>query len=89
MVEAELDEQTVQGLQDRLARIEGQVRGIRRMLGEHRQCHEVLTQVLAAHAALERVAGEMVNASLEECLLLPPEEARAIISANVRLLAHI
>jgi DNA-binding FrmR family transcriptional regulator len=49
----------------------------------------VLTQVLAAHAALEKVAGAMVNASLEECLLLPPEEARAIISANVKLLAHI
>jgi hypothetical protein len=43
-------------LQARLARIEGQVRGLRRMLDEGRYCIDVLTQVTAVKAALDRVA---------------------------------
>jgi DNA-binding FrmR family transcriptional regulator len=76
-------------LQDLLARIEGQVRGIRRMLDERQQCGKILVQVMAAHAALEKVASEVVAGSIAECLLLPPEDARRILSANVGLLARI
>ena len=43
-------------LQARLARIEGQVRGIQRMVDEDRYCIDVLTQVAAVKAALDKVA---------------------------------
>ncbi len=41
---------------DRLARIEGQVRGITRMVDGDRHCIDVLTQISAVHAALDKVA---------------------------------
>lgn len=44
------------GLQNRLRRIEGQVRGIQRMVGEDRYCIDVLTQVNSIKAALDQVA---------------------------------
>ena len=43
-------------LQSRLRRIEGQVRGIQRMVAEDRYCIDVLTQVAAIQAALDKVA---------------------------------
>ena len=43
-------------LGDRLARIEGQVRGIQRMVDEDRYCIDVLTQISAVQAALDKVA---------------------------------
>jgi DNA-binding FrmR family transcriptional regulator len=43
-------------LLDRLARIEGQVRGIRGMVDDDRHCIDVLTQISAVHAALDKVA---------------------------------
>ena len=88
-VESTADSQAARRVQDRLARIEGQVRGIRRMIEERRQCDQILLQVMAAHAALEKVASELVAGSIAACLLLPPEEARRILSANIGLLTQI
>ena len=52
----------------RLRRIEGQVRGIQKMLKEDRDCMEVVTQVQAARAALLRVEGEVVRRHVETCV---------------------
>lgn len=76
-------------IKDRLARIEGQVRGIQRMIDEGRPCDEILTQVLAARTALERAAGEIVGAYIDECLTTTsPEEARERLGRTVRLLTR-
>ena len=73
----------------RLARIEGQVRGIQKMIGEERDCETILMQVLAARTALERAAGEIVGAYVDECMAaLSPEEARAKIARTVKLLTR-
>ncbi|MGZ5985763.1 MAG: metal-sensitive transcriptional regulator, partial [Caulobacteraceae bacterium] len=48
----------------RLNRIEGQVRGITRMIEEGRYCIDVLTQINAARAALAKVESEMLKAHL-------------------------
>ena len=73
----------------RLARIEGQVRGIQKMFGEERDCETILMQVLAARTALERAAGEIVGAYVDECMAaLSPEEARAKIARTVKLLTR-
>lgn len=53
---------------NRLSRIEGQVRGVARMVEEDRYCIDVLTQIQAARAALSRVETEMLNDHLGHCI---------------------
>ena len=53
---------------DRLKRIEGQVRGIARMIEEDRYCIDVLTQVRAVRAALRRVEDEVLNDHVAHCV---------------------
>jgi CsoR family transcriptional regulator, copper-sensing transcriptional repressor len=53
---------------DRLRRIEGQVRGIARMIEEDRYCIDILTQVRAARAALRRVEDEVLSDHVEHCV---------------------
>ena len=55
-------------LLNRLSRIEGQVRGIARMVEEDRYCIDVLTQIQAARAALNRVETEMLKDHLHHCI---------------------
>ena len=55
-------------LLNRLNRIEGQVRGIARMVEEDRYCIDVLTQVQAVRAALARVETEMLKNHLDHCI---------------------
>jgi CsoR family transcriptional regulator, copper-sensing transcriptional repressor len=52
----------------RLRRIEGQIRGIQRMVEEHKDCESILTQVMAARAALDKVGLFIVEHNLDECL---------------------
>jgi DNA-binding FrmR family transcriptional regulator len=52
----------------RLRRIEGQVRGLQRMVDEDAYCIDVLTQISAATRALEAVALEMLDAHLRHCV---------------------
>ena len=75
----------------RLRRIEGQVHGLQRMLEAGRGCDEVLTQVLAARAALEQVSLLMTEQHIHDCVLsgapdAPAAEARlAEITRVLRL----
>ncbi len=52
----------------RLARIEGQVRGVARMVEGERGCEAVLTQILAIRAALDRTAAAVSTNYVAECL---------------------
>ena len=52
----------------RLNRIEGQVRGVARMVDEDRYCIDVLTQLQAVRAALARVETEMLRDHLGHCI---------------------
>ena len=52
----------------RLRRIEGQIRGLQRLLAERRDCTEIAQQIAAARAALDRVALDLISAGLEHCL---------------------
>ena len=53
----------------RLRRIEGQVRGIHRMLSEDRVCEDVLTQLMAARSSLDQVGLLIMDHHIEHCLL--------------------
>ena len=63
-----LDATQQQALVIRLNRIEGQVRGIRRMVQESRRCLEILQQLAAAEAALSRVSLAMLKVHVEGCV---------------------
>jgi DNA-binding FrmR family transcriptional regulator len=52
----------------RLARIEGQVRGLQRMVEEDRYCIDILVQVSAATRALQSVALELLDDHLAHCV---------------------
>ncbi len=52
----------------RLARIEGQIRGIRRMIANKAYCIDILTQLQAAHRALHAVAQKIFRKHVENCV---------------------
>jgi DNA-binding FrmR family transcriptional regulator len=66
-----------QELQKRLARIEGQVRGVSKMVAEDRYCIDVLTQIAAIEAALEKVALGLLDDHARVCVLGGEESERA------------
>ncbi|HEU4630797.1 MAG TPA: metal-sensitive transcriptional regulator [Gemmatimonadaceae bacterium] len=51
----------------RLRRIEGQVRGLQKMVDEERYCADVLTQISSVHEALRAVARELMRNHLKHC----------------------
>jgi len=57
-----------EAVQKRLRRIEGQVRGIQRMVDEDRYCIQILEQVSAATKALQSVALELLDDHMAHCV---------------------
>lgn len=57
-----------QALLTRLNRVEGQIRGIRRMVQEPRQCIEILQQLAAAEAALNRISLAIFKHHVDTCV---------------------
>ncbi len=53
---------------NRLKRIEGQVRGIIKMMVEEKECQDVVTQLAAVRNAIDRAIGVVVSNNLEECV---------------------
>lgn len=61
-------EEVTGDVRNRLSRIEGQVRGLQRMLDDGKDCKDVVTQLSAVRAALDRVGFRLVSAGLRCCL---------------------
>jgi DNA-binding FrmR family transcriptional regulator len=59
---------TKEQLQKRLKRVEGQVRGVEKMVEEDRYCIDVLTQIEAARAALDKIALGLVDDHVRNCM---------------------
>jgi CsoR family transcriptional regulator, copper-sensing transcriptional repressor len=55
-------------LQKRLSRIEGQVRGLSKMVDEERYCIDIVTQISAVRAALRRVEEEILRDHVAHCV---------------------
>jgi DNA-binding FrmR family transcriptional regulator len=69
-----------QQLVGRLARVEGQVRVVARMVEEDRYCIDVLTQISAAQAALDAIALRLLDAHARHCMQgmgKPPADPQA------------
>ncbi len=60
---------TKEQLLKRLARIEGQVRGVERMVDEDRYCIDVITQISAIQAALDKVALGLLDDHTRHCVI--------------------
>jgi DNA-binding FrmR family transcriptional regulator len=78
-------------LLNRLSRIEGQVRGVARMVEEDRYCIDVMTQLQAVRAALSRVESEMLKDHLGHCVEAAivsgdPGEQRQKVNELIQLL---
>ena len=72
----------------RLHRIEGQVRGIERMVEDDRYCIDILTQISAAQAALDKVALGLLDDNARHCVVEDPTEERTaeLMAAEGRLM---
>jgi DNA-binding FrmR family transcriptional regulator len=71
-------------IQKRLKRVEGQVRGLGRMVDEDAYCIDVLTQVSAATKALQSVALELLGDHLSHCVQQALQEGGAAAEDKVR-----
>jgi DNA-binding FrmR family transcriptional regulator len=68
----------------RLRRIEGQVRGLQRMLEEDKYCIDILTQVAAATKALQSFSLELLDEHLGHCVLEAAQKGGPEADAKVR-----
>ncbi|MHA2855295.1 metal-sensitive transcriptional regulator [Paenibacillus lautus] len=55
-------------MKNRVKRIEGQLRGILKMMEENQNCKEVITQLSATRTAIDRTIGVVVSSNLVECV---------------------
>ena len=63
-----LDPEVEKELEDRLSRIEGHVRGVKRMLGEHGTCEDLLIQLSAIRSALNQATARLLENHMETCV---------------------
>jgi DNA-binding FrmR family transcriptional regulator len=76
----------------RLRRIEGQVRGVEKMVDEDRYCIDVLTQISAIQAALDKVALGLLTDHADHCIVGghgggdPQERTQELMAAVTRLM---
>ena len=71
------------GILTRLRRVEGQVRGIAGMVEDHRYCIDVLQQISAAQAALDKVALAVVDDHTRHCVLVAAPESQEEMRAEL------
>jgi DNA-binding FrmR family transcriptional regulator len=55
-------------MKNRVKRIEGQLRGILKMMEENKDCRDVVTQLTAARTAIDRTIGVIVSSNLVQCV---------------------
>ena len=63
-----LDPDVEKELQDRLSRVEGHVRGVKRMLAKHGTCEDLLLQLAAIRSAVNQVQARLLENHLETCV---------------------
>jgi DNA-binding FrmR family transcriptional regulator len=63
-------------LLNRLRRVEGQVRGLQRMVEEDRWCPDILVQIAAVQAALDKVALGLADDHARHCIIGGPAESQ-------------
>lgn len=87
----EMDPAVRQDLIDRLKRIEGQARGIQRMIEDGRDCEQVANQIAAMKAATHALTGRMLEAWALYCILHPDAFAsrEKAVAEMVRVVTNV
>ncbi len=85
---------TRNGCLKRLSRIEGQVRGLSRMVEDNRYCIDIVTQVAAVRAALKKVEEEVLRDHVAHCVEHAirsgdPEQQREKVSELIEVLGKL
>ncbi|WP_270180005.1 metal-sensitive transcriptional regulator [Alkalihalobacillus sp. CinArs1] len=62
---------------NRIKRVEGQLRGVVRMMEEGKSCEEIVTQLSATRSGIDRSIGLIVGSNLEQCLLEQLEQGNS------------
>ncbi len=80
--------------QARLRRIEGQVRGLQRLIDEDTYCIDILTQIAAVTKALQSVGLGLLNEHVNHCVMTAatgndPDEARGLIDEATRAIERL
>ncbi|MBO1003986.1 metal-sensitive transcriptional regulator [Pseudogracilibacillus auburnensis] len=76
-------------MKNRVKRIEGQLRGILKMMEENKDCKDVITQLSATRTAIDRTIGVVVSSNLVECVKQAEqtgESAEELVKEAVELL---
>ncbi|KIL50941.1 MULTISPECIES: metal-sensitive transcriptional regulator [Jeotgalibacillus] len=76
-------------VKNRVKRIEGQLKGILRMMEEEQDCKDVIVQLSAARTAIDRTMGVIVSSNLVECVRKANEDGEdtdALVQEAVNLL---
>ncbi|PEJ59126.1 cytoplasmic protein [Bacillus sp. AFS002410] len=78
-------------MKNRIKRIEGQIRGILKMMEENKDCKEVVTQLSAIRSAVDRTVGVIVSSNLVECVLESEKndhKSKEVITDAVNMLVN-
>ena len=67
--EVYLEPEVERALVNRLSRMEGQIRGLKKMLEEHQSCDEILVQLAAIKSAVNGAARQLLEGHMETCVL--------------------
>ncbi len=78
----------------RLARIEGQLRGVQKMISEDRDCRDVMQQLVAIRSAVQSASLSFMQEVAKDCLLNPnssdpPEQQRELVNELIHLLGKV
>jgi len=78
----------------RLSRIEGQLRGVQKMIDENRDCREILQQLIAIRSAVQAASLNFMQDVASDCLMNPtdqddPEGQRALMVDLIKMLGKV
>ncbi len=86
--------ETIEQVKKRLSRIEGQLRGVQRMIDEDRDCRDVLQQLIAIRSAVQAASLNFMQDVASDCLMNQsaqeaPETQRAMMVDLIRMLGKV
>jgi len=82
-----LDAETQEDVRRRLRRVEGQVRGVLRMMDEGRNCQEILQQLVAIRSAIQQTSVAVARSYACECLADDKRNQEALVEDLINVLA--
>lgn len=81
-----MDPATQEDVKRRLSRIEGQVRGVQKMLDDGRNCQEIIQQLTAIRSAVQQASVSVARSYACECLSDPSKSQDALVEDLISVL---